>query len=469
MYSVPQEYYIRLHHVRPRFKNDIENVLIFIAGEISKLPENPENEFRDRLNSAIYMYPGNSVKTLKTINNWRTEISALFSFVETKHGISKPSLRAKELYENEDLVEAFKKFLYTFQYPGGHIKSHEVLKLIEAGVKFKPAQAILKVLKAGEESTGTHVGISKAEACHCIFNDLRCVRDNESAEKTWKRIEENRKNNAEYDTRGDVIRYAGDILDYMEIANLLNTYDSKMYYINTLENEAVIKFINSNEWYTGYDEMLRNRSASLSEISDCESAWIEYVNRDLSDTDFSTDILAYIADDSSDYELLKEKSKILFEEKLRDENISTKDIGDMGEGLVHSHECERVRLAGRNDLIHLIKRIPTSLAVGYDIQSVETDERKRYIEVKTTISQKPLHFNKIHLTPNEWNTANTTRDRYFVYRLGISKAEKKLFIIQDPVGLYKQDIIDMIPKNGAEIIFDIKTAGKFEELLSWKN
>lgn len=242
-----------------------------------------------------------------------------------------------------------------------------------------------------------------------------------------------------------------------------------MYYINTLENEAVIKFINSNEWYTGYDEMLRNRRASLSEISDCESAWVEYVNRDLSDTDFSTDILAYIADDSSDYELLKEKSRILFEEKLRDENISTKDIGDMGEGLVHSHECERVRLAGRNDLIHLIKRIPTSLAVGYDIQSVETDERKRYIEVKTTISQKPLHFNKIHLTPNEWNTANTTRDRYFVYRLGISKAEKKLFIIQDPVGLYKQDIIDMIPKNGAEIIFDIKTAGKFEELLSWKN
>ena len=49
-------------------------------------------------------------------------------------------------------------------------------------------------------------------------------------------------------------------------------------------------------------------------------------------------------------------------------------------------------------MIHLIKRIPTQFAVGYDISSVELDERKRYIEVKTTISSKPLHFNRIHLT-----------------------------------------------------------------------
>ena len=115
----------------------------------------------------------------------------------------------------------------------------------------------------------------------------------------------------------------------------------------------------------------------------------------------------------------------------------------------------------------MIKRIPTQFAVGYDIQSVELDERKRYIEVKTTISSKPLHFNKVHLTPNEWSTATTTKDRYFVYRLMISKNEKKLYIIQDPVGLYKRDIIEMNPKDGADITFDVKTAGKFEELLLW--
>ena len=154
---------------------------------------------------------------------------------------------------------------------------------------------------------------------------------------------------------------------------------------------------------------------------------------------------------------------------LDSETIRTKDIGDIGESLVHAHECQRIKIGGRDDLIHLIKRIPTQLAVGFDIQSVELDERKRYIEVKTTISLKPLHFNKVHLTPNEWNTAGTMKDRYFIYRLMISKAEKKLFIIQDPVGLYKKDMLNMIPKDGAEITFDTKTAGDFEELLTWIN
>lgn len=470
MYRVPDEYYIRLHHVRPRFKNDIENVLIYMAGEIYKIPELPKKEFAERLNAAIYLYPGNSTKKIKTINNWRTEISSLFTFIETKNGLSKAGRRSVELFNSGDLVEAFKKFLYTFQYPGAHIKAHENLKLIKYGVHFKPAQTILKVLKAGEEKTGKHVGITKAEACHCIFNDLRCVRDNESVEKTWDRIQFNRINDVEYDTKGDVIRYAGDILDYMEIANLLNTYDGKMYYINSLENEAILKFINSTEWFSEYDSMINKRAGSLEEINNCSEGWEDYVNRDFDDTDFSTDILAFISGDADEYEHLKLQSEALFEKRLDKENgISTKDIGDMGEGLVHGHECQRVKIGGRPDLIHLIQRIPTKFAVGYDIQSVELDARKRYIEVKTTISMKPLHFNKVHLTPNEWNTAATMKDRYFVYRLGISKSEKKLFIMQDPVSLYKRDLIDMVPRDGAEISFDINTAGVFEELLEWKN
>ncbi len=470
MYTVPDEYYIRIHHVRPRFKNDIENVLLYMAGEISKLPTSPKREFDEKLNEAIYKYPGNITKKLKTINNWRTEISSLFGFIVNDGEICRPGKRAIELYDTEDLVESFKKFLYTFQYPGAHIKAHENKVLIESGVRFKPAQYILKVLKAAEEIEGKRVGITKAEVCHCILNDLRCVRDNENPADVWARISKNRDSEIEYDMTGDVIRYAGDILDYMEIANLLNTYDSRSYYTNTLENEMILKFINSTEWFSGYDALISDKTATLEEINLCNLAWVEYVNRDLSATDFSTDILAFIAQDSEEYEQLKQKSIEAFEDRLYTDAItSTKDIGDMGEGMVYSHECQRVKLGGRSDLIHLIQRIPTKFAVGYDIQSVELDELKRYIEVKTTISMKPLHFTKIHLTPNEWNVATSTKDRYFIYRLAISKQDKKLFIMQDPVGLYKRDMIDMIPRDGAEITFDTKTSGHYEELLTWVN
>lgn len=485
-YKIPSEYYFRIHHVRPRFKGDIENVLIYFAEELTSIGELPVDEFVQKVNAAIYRYPGNAHRELKTINNWRTEISSLFGFIQQKDTTAKPGIRAIELAEKQDLVEFFKAYLYSFQYPGAHIKSHAILEQIKQGVHFKPAQYILKLLKHACSKEGKNIGVTKFEICHCVFNDLRCTRDNDDVSLTWKRIKENRKLGLTYDQTGDVIRYAGDIIDYMEIANLLVTYDSRTYYLNTLEEDAIIKFVESSEWFGEYDGMIKKKSGTLDAINECKTGWFNYVNRDMSDTDFSTDILAYIAVDADELSALKqgaqeldsidaiEQDKIKAEEVIGErlragvDDFTTKDIGDIGENLVHGHECMRIKLGGREDLIHLIKRIPTQFAVGYDISSVELDERKRYIEVKTTISSKPLHFNKIHLTKNEWNTANSTRDRYYVYRLMISKSERKLFLLQDPVGLYKKDMIDMIPTDGADITFDPKSVGAFEELLTWR-
>ena len=484
-YKVPEEYFFRIHHVRPRFKGDIENVLIYVAEEISRVGEKQIDEFVEEVNAALFRYPGNAHRELKTINNWRTEISALFGFIEHTETTDKPGRRAMELAESGDLVECFKIFLYNFQYPGAHIKPNRVLEQIEKGIHFKPAQYILKLLRYANRDGGNSVGITKFEICHCMFNDLRVTRDCESVEKTWERISQNRKNGLTYDQSGDVIRYAGDIVDYMEIANLLKTYDSKTYYLNTLEEESIVKFCESNEWFSEYDTMISQKRGSMEGIKACVSGWFSYVNRDMQNTDFSTDILAYIASDEEELKQLKEnttnvETSGLAELVQRDDilekriftyfdKFTTKDIGDIGENLVHGHECMRIKLGGREDLLHLIKQIPTQFAVGYDISSVELDERKRYIEVKKTVSSKPLHFNRIHLTKNEWNTASSTHDRYYVYRLMLSKNERKLFLLQDPVGLYKKDKLNMIPSNGADITFDPKEVGRFEELLTWKN
>lgn len=484
-YKIPDEYYFRIHHVRPRFKSDIENVLFYVAEEITAIGELPVDEFVKAVDNALFLYPGNAHRELKTINNWRTEISALFGFIEHTDTTDKPGRRAIELAKNRDLVECFKVFLYHFQYPGAHIKAKNVLEQIEAGIKFKPAQYILKLLKYANRDGGNSIGITKFEACHCIFNDLRVTRDNEGVEKTWQRILENRKARCEYDQSGDVVRYAGDIIDYMEIANLLKSYDSRMFYLNTLEEEAIIKFCESSEWFGDYDRMIQRRLGTMEAVKDCASGWFAYVNRDMESTDFSTDILAYIASDEAELKQLKDNAANEIQAKISDfidtehelehrvavyfDQFTTKDIGDIGEGLIHGHECMRIKKEGREDLIHLIKRIPTQFAVGYDISSVEADERKRYIEVKTTISSKPLHFNKVHLTKNEWNTASSTHDRYYVYRLMLSRNERKLFLLQDPVSLYKKDMIDMVPSDGADITFDPAKVGRFEELLTWAN
>ena len=142
--------------------------------------------------------------------------------------------------------------------------------------------------------------------------------------------------------------------------------------------------------------MIDARSGSMDAVKECVNDWFAYVNRDIKDTDFSTDILAYIASDEEELKQLKENAEndeidattaelVHAEDDFTKrvttylDSFTTKDIGDIGEGLVHGHECMRIKLGGREDLIHLIKRIPTQFAVGYDISSVELDERKRYI------------------------------------------------------------------------------------------
>ncbi len=152
-YKIADEHYFRLHHARPRFKSNVESVMLFMAGEITRLEPAERPLFREQLNSAIRLYPGNGSATDKTIDNWRTEISSLFGLIEREGDMYKPGRMAYLLSENQDLIEFFRYFLYYFQYPGGHLKSQESLKMIEAGIKFKPAKYLIEVLLEGQRLT----------------------------------------------------------------------------------------------------------------------------------------------------------------------------------------------------------------------------------------------------------------------------------------------------------------------------
>jgi len=467
MYKIEPQYFHRLHQVRPRFKTDIENVLLYVATEIAKLETQPLDEFNSNLFNAIRLYTGNATKADKTIDNWRTEIAALFGFIEedNQNKVGKAGAISKKLAEEQDLVQFFKYFLFYFQYPGGHIKSDKLKSVIDNNIKFKPAQYFLKVLEAGEKHTGKRFSLNKAEATHFIYNDLRVTRDICNPIEVVERILQYRENDIELDWQGDIIRYAGDILDYMVIGDLIVQHGNK-YYVNWGDRETITSFLKSDLWFTGYDH-LYNSKFPVSVLKPIEDGWFRYVNKDLGENLFKTDVLKYLGIKEDAYSQLVANAIAGFEDKFDPENYkNTKEIGDFGENLIVGHESMRIKLGGREDLLHLIKKIPTPFAVGYDIQSVELDSKKRYIEVKSTVSNKSLNFYNFHLTPNEWSTAETLRNSYFVYRLMISKQERKLFILRDPVGNYKNDTIRMSPRNGADIIFSEKS-GEWNELLIW--
>jgi hypothetical protein len=467
MYKIPNNYYFRLHHIRPRFKNNIENVLLYIATEICLIGEKSEDEFAEELNKSIRCFPGNSLFKIKTINNWRTEISALFGLIEyTEKGKCKQSRLAENLYRRQDLIEFFRFFAYKFQYPGGHLKPSSTLKMINNGVRFKPAKYLLELLFKATESKG-RFGLSKAEATHCIFNDLRVIRGYKNVEEVIDLIDTNRKKNIEYDSMGDVIRYAGDILDYLVLADILDLRPNGKYYLKSYELEVVNSIINSNEYFTGYDNLYGKVKLSLADVKKTQVSWYEYVNEGINAKIFKGDIsnLIISKEVESDFDPVNNFLQDILT-KLNDKtSVSTKEIGDLGEAILIHHEKCRLTLLDRKDLVRKVKKIPEAFAVGYDIHSFEgTGGNKRYIEVKTSTSKNKITVNRFHMTANEWESAETLKEAYFIYRLKISQNSLDLFLIKDPVGQYKSNNLSMTPRNGVDISFT-ENNGIFEKVL----
>jgi hypothetical protein len=313
-------------------------------------------------------------------------------------------------------------------------------------------------------------GLTKAEATHCIFNDLRVTRDGRSPKETAELILANRNDKIEYDSAGDVIRYAGDVLDYMELADLVRLRPNYQYYLNTVNLETIQAFINDGSYFAPYQPLYAKNDLSLVDVVSTQHDWFHYVNNKLDSSIFEANVLSIIEEASETTED-KEVSMFIKEvlmkvQMIREgEEIKTKEVGDVGEAIVIQHEKTRMVTLKREDLLHLIKKIPETFAVGYDISSYEgAGDLRRYIEVKTSISRGKLATRNFHMTPSEWSAANSLKKTYFVYRLMISSRDVNLFLIQDPVGQYKSDTLDMVPRDGADIRYSDKS-GYWEKLL----
>lgn len=469
-YKIPDEYFFRLHHVRPRFKNDVEEVLLYVATSISEISVLEKKEFNLVLNKVLFNFKKNLSSTQKTIDNWRTEISALFAFIHEKNGFLQPSKTAIRLANNQYLDEFFNYFLYSFQYPGGDIKSQNVIKQIEVGIKFKPCNFVLQLLIEGERITGKPFSLTAEELTQCAYYDLRVTRDGRHPKEVAELILRNRIKKIEYDykyeqlknettgaypSNGDVCRYAGDILDYMVLANLLEHKGTGYYYYLKNENIETINYhLENNVWFESYDKFYNKKDILNSEIKILEEDWFSFVNS-------FTDIEAFKPHlNSSQTENISNLIQEYYSQITGNKKVPTKIIGDYGESLILAHEFLRTK--EKSNRQHLINKIPTPLGVGYDIQSIEIEKKKRYIEVKTTKSKKAINSNCFKLTPNEWDTAETMGENYFIYYLVVNDVGKNIFIIKNPLEQFIKGNIN-VDKN---LVVSFKdNSGYWERLL----
>ena len=486
-YQIPDKFWFRIHFVRPRFKSNIENVLLYMANECCRIPRCSCSEYNKRYFNAIKMFPGNIGMTRKTLDNWRTEIPALFGFYkENKEtDITETTQMAVFLHENQDLTQFLRLFLYSFQFPGGHMKAVDVKDIIYNNIKFKPARILIQVLLAGnsilsEQDSSKEMSISAEEATYCIFNDIRVTSGTVSANEIAQTILNNRKNKLKYynpkdkkirsltgtpRTKGDVTRYAKDILDYMEIANLLiktNGY----YYLKGNEMVAIQNFRDDKTWFKGYDSLYGKKDIETVELTKIEQEWFEYVNNSMRPELFKTDVKAMFCQ--------KNIVDVVFDDRIKEvvasDDRTMKDIGNLGEAMICGHEKMRLKINGYEDFVRLVQIVDSpSYHPGFDIDSYEADgtEAHRYIEVKTTISKKKIQMFGFHMSPNEWRVAGTIKEHYCIYRLMLSEQDKILYILRNPVSLYKADQIEAEPRNGMEISFSTELF-KPTELLTWK-
>lgn len=470
-YKIPAQHYFRLHHVRPRFKNDVESVLLFICRKIANMKTQDEASFNRELFDMIQSYPGNIQKSDKTIHNWRTEISSLFGLVQSKDGKSKPGFYASLLAQNEDLIEFFRYFLLSFQYPGAHIKPNRVREQVEAGVNFHPGKFIVELFFEGQKIVEgeKQFHVKSQELTALVFNDLRVTATRKlSAKDIAHTVLNNRAKGVQYDTTGDVTRYAQDILDYMVLADILDKRpNTGGYYMRPSGVKAAVRIAQESPVFHGYDDFFGSNHIENSDYVAVEEDWLDFVNEDRVNDAFAGDILegivdAEVAPKISTSELVEGLKKAL--------DGNAQDIGQAGESIALTHEYIRLSECARVDLATKVKKIPDYLGVGYDLQSFEGvvspdfGDIQRYIEVKTTRSKNKVLESSFVMTANEWNAARTNGDAYYVYRIMISEGKLRMFVIRDPYEEDRKGTLKMTPRNGAEITFT-EDAGVWEPLL----
>ena len=155
----------------------------------------------------------------------------------------------------------------------------------------------------------------------------------------------------------------------------------------------------------------------------------------------------YNVDNANFISIEKKKSFKLKEREVTPEELQKqlelqKEIGDIGESIVINFELNRLRGEGFANPKKYIKHVAKfSVSAGFDILT-STNNEDRYIEVKSTISNK----NSFFISEKEVKTLEKLKERSYIYFVQITDLKlKKGFvktIMQNPIkNLREQDLL----------------------------
>ncbi len=446
MYKTPPEYFFRLHFERSRFTRRLEDMLLLLANKITNIGMMDAEQFNELLDKIISDSSETPIQE-KTIRNQRTEMIKLFGLVKYTDNLAIPGTRLAILMQTQDIPRFFKSFCSKFQFPGGFLKPDKVSEMVMAGIRFKPAQYLLKLFKIANSKYG-EFALNAAEVTHFVFYDTRVTVTGETPDKALERIIEARKSGIELDKTGDTIRYARDFLNYMVEANLLTEFKG-MYALNEKEGASIKAIIADRSFFTGYYEIIgENGGWDTDDYKAVSADWMEYfADSGEDDEAFQTSTTALVRDDANYPEQWKKIKEMLERKDPELRGAALKEIGDEGEKIAYEHEKDWVKKV-HPTMVHMVRVVSQTAALGYDLLSIKEEDsrRKKYIEVKTT-KKNYQSGSKVPFTIsiNEWSVAQQLGDDYFIYRVIITKEGVTIFSIQNPAKRVEEGNLDIEP------------------------
>lgn len=420
---------LRVAFPRGRILQQVEDELTILTQFIVKFAPKEKDEF-DRLIDAEYAKL-RSVSA-KSIKNYRTEMTKLFGLITVgSDGIVNPSPRTILLVESQNFPLFFKTFCHRFQFPNGINKPQETTKQIDAKVNFKPAKFILDLFVLGVEKCGAGFSLNGNEVSNLVFNDVRVTSNARSADEVLKDLLELRSRKVRFEGGSRIAQHGREFLGYMLLARLLKEGE-KGFELNERERPSV-DYIRESDLILDVPDDYTTSAKSRKEFQTEWGLWFGDVSQ-IEKEKFAAQ-KGKIEIPSIPVPGIDETPEAKALAAPTQEDL--KEIGGKGELVVLKYEKERIYQI-RPDKIGLVQRVSNDTALGYDIQSLEFDDvsRKKFIEVKTTERTFPPSEEVLTYFPmsgNEWETARSHGESYYIYRVFLTAKEPTMFVIQNPV------------------------------------
>lgn len=440
MYDHTKQY--RCTIIRGKAKEKMDDFLPAYALVIDEICPCPENEFEQKFNNSFVRFLPESDRTLKTLNNHRTEISGkLFGmYYRANDGMVYESQRTMKYLEDNDQPAFFKDICYKMQFPNGMDASQTLQARVFDKINIRPNAFVLKILQlakaANQPITIKDIGYyvlnsldvlqGKAnpyEVLEAIVND-----HNEGLYREIKAYDDDGKPKAKSYT----MQHIREQMNYLELANLIRITDNKQIILNPNEAQTINLFVQDYNKKPEFDVYSYDLS-SPKKRKKFEYEWDAYyacLSANASMFTTSSDALAFQGDEENDNTTESNSS-----------GINLTEFGDEGEALVYNYEKKRVA-AYNQRLANKVLSLGKTRGLGYDIQSViaepgDLDEFVKFIEVKSTKRytcpdpDDTMWIDTLNITRNEWIAAKQYKELYSIARVYFTSQGVSMFIISN--------------------------------------